>query len=194
MRDPRERDWFSLEYLADGDARQQDARLVLKSSGIFDILKDYSPVLCGTIPLGCYLQSSDLDVICQAGNLEEFTDFCVEKFSYVEDFYFNVKSIRGDRCAIVRFSLDDWQIELFAKDQPVELQYAFGHMLAEAWLLYKSEDVEEEISEIRKFKLDGLSTEEAFAEINRIYTDPYVYLYELYLKVYQPQTKNSQMP
>ena len=60
-------------YLTRGNARQQRAYRALQSLGIFRILRDYTPILTGTIPLNIDIRGSDLDVICAAHDLEAFT-------------------------------------------------------------------------------------------------------------------------
>lgn len=50
--------------LQTGTHSQQLAYRLLTELDLMNALKHYSPVLCGTIPLGIDIPSSDLDVIC----------------------------------------------------------------------------------------------------------------------------------
>lgn len=46
--------------------RQRQAHETLSALRIFDVLAKYRPVLTGTVPLGLDVDSSDLDIVCEA--------------------------------------------------------------------------------------------------------------------------------
>ena len=55
----------SIEYLKNGNSRQVQSYKILKSINIFNILKEFNPILVGTIPIGIDIEKSDLDIVCQ---------------------------------------------------------------------------------------------------------------------------------
>ncbi|HCQ89596.1 MAG TPA: DUF4269 domain-containing protein, partial [Clostridium sp.] len=40
-----EKDWTNIEYLLNGNAKQQQSYNILMNTNIFQILKEYSPIL-----------------------------------------------------------------------------------------------------------------------------------------------------
>jgi hypothetical protein len=56
-------DFTRIDYLKDGNERQKKAYEVLTKYRIFEKLKDYSPILAGTVPIEIDINGSDLDII-----------------------------------------------------------------------------------------------------------------------------------
>lgn len=54
----------NIEYLKQGSTRQKQAYAVLKEYEVLSKLKDFSPILVGTIPINIAIENSDLDIIC----------------------------------------------------------------------------------------------------------------------------------
>ncbi|MGP3786387.1 DUF4269 domain-containing protein [Paenibacillus sp. 1A_MP2] len=61
-----------MTHLASGNERQQDAYDVLQSSGLLSILGAYQPYPSGTVPIDIDIPGSDLDLLCEAADLEAF--------------------------------------------------------------------------------------------------------------------------
>ena len=61
-------DFKDIGYLKNGNLRQQNAFDVLSELDIFEKLKEYNPILPGTIPIEIDLPKSDLDIICECKN------------------------------------------------------------------------------------------------------------------------------
>ena len=64
--------WRDISYLQQGTIRQQQAYRALVSLGIFEALAGFDPVLVGTIPIDLDLPESDLDIICEVNDLDDF--------------------------------------------------------------------------------------------------------------------------
>lgn len=176
---PFQNNWFCLDYLALGDCVQRTARNVIRQSGLFTVLKCFEPVLCGTIPLGCNIESSDLDILCQVDDLSSFEEFAVRSFAAFRRLQVKNKVLRGGPAVLVRFTWQEFKFEIVAQKKPVTEQYAYAHMLAEAWLLY--EHGPRLRAEIKRLKENALSTEVAFARLFNIVGEPYEMLYQLYM-------------
>ena len=66
--------------------RFKQAYQVLQDLGVFNILQNYSPTLAGTVPLGIDIPSSDLDIICEVYNLQDFQELVITVFGEMKDF------------------------------------------------------------------------------------------------------------
>lgn len=185
INNPWSNDWQSTAYLAGGNSRQRTARICLQRLGIHRKLAPFHPVLAGTIPIGCDVPGSDLDILCQAENPGMFIRTCSSFWAGARGFTCKEKSLRGSGAAIVRFHAMGFAIEMVAMTLPVVKQYAYAHMLAEAWMLHKRGIAN--TAAIRRLKESGLSTELAFAQHFALSGDPYETLYKLYLHERQRQ-------
>lgn len=172
------RDWNDISYLSDGNARQCAAYETLQRLDIFEILDRYTSTLVGTIPIDIDVPASDLDIICEATDLEEFATDVKTAFGNEDGFYLWRRSIRGVPSVVANFSFGDFPIEVFAQPQPVTAQNAYRHMVVEARLLEIGGPAARRA--IRQLKRDGVKTEPAFARYFDIDGDPYAALLELY--------------
>ena len=71
---------------------------------------------------------------------------------------------------VVTFETDAFPVEIFAKQEPVEEQYAWRHLSVMARLLKETPELRERV---RNLKRTGMSTEEAFATLLGLKGDPY---------------------
>ena len=163
--------FLDLETLAKGNERQKKAHAALHSLQLIEKLKEYSPVLAGTIPIDVDIESSDLDIICSAENLEEFGARVKDAYGDQKGFEINHKVHRNQPTVIVRFRAHGFPVELFAQAASVFTQPAVVHMLIEARLLAFAPP--EARAKVRLLKRTGLKTEPAFAEVFDIKGDPY---------------------
>lgn len=91
----------------------------------FEILKDYSPVLAGTIPIEIDIEGSDLDIICRFKNEDAFTE-CLHQYFHEYDSFSLEKIIVNDEKSIVsNFILEELPIEVFAQNKQVTDQMAY---------------------------------------------------------------------
>jgi hypothetical protein len=162
---------LNIEHLSRGTERQKQAYSALQSLRIFELLREYNPVLAGTVPLDIDTPESDLDIICSAANLETFADFVRSQFGTRDGFELRHKMMRNQPTVIARFRAHGFPIEFFAQTSSVFTQPAVLHMLIEARLLtFAPKEAKEKI---RALKEGGVSTEAAFAECFEIEGDPY---------------------
>ena len=164
-------------YLSRGNARQQRAYCALQSLGIFRVLRAYTPVLAGTIPLNIDIRGSDLDIICEARNLDAFARAVTDAFGARPGFRIKREAIKGVESVVVNFDFGGFPIEVFGQARPVRDQNAYRHMVVEARLLKIGR--ERARRAIRKLKRAGLKTEPAFARYFNLQGDPYEELLRL---------------
>ncbi|WDF70827.1 DUF4269 domain-containing protein [Sphingobacterium oryzagri] len=161
----------NIEYLASGTAQQQRSYQVLCKSRIFDLLSKFDPLLVGTIPLNIDVPGSDLDIICQADDLEDFQRLVVSSFSACRMFSTTSVLIRAEPTILANFYLEDLAIELFAQRVPVKKQYGYRHMMKEYEILTnRGQEFREKVIAL---KASGIKTEPAFAQLLDIKGDPY---------------------
>ena len=169
--------WRDLSYLQKGTSRQRNACLTLRDLGIFETLKLYDPVLCGTIPLAIDSETSDLDIICEVDDLDNFEHSLKASFGHQHEFKTWKRTAGIGPGIVARFYYQDFHIEVFGEPQPVEQQHAYRHMVIEARLLALGG--EDTFNSIRQLKANGLKTEPAFAHYFNLAGDPYPALLEL---------------
>ena len=169
--------WQDISYLREGNARQQAAYRALESLGVMRILCAYNPVLVGTIPIGIDVQTSDLDIVCEARELDGFERRVTDAFGQREGFRVRRKRIKGVPSVVANLRHDGFEVEIFGQPQPVTEQHAYRHMVVEARLLAMGG--EEARREIRRLKGGGLKTEPAFARYFGLVEDPFEVLLEL---------------
>jgi hypothetical protein len=164
-------DWKNLNYLLYGTARQQAAYWVLHVLGIFRTLGAFDPMLVGTIPIDLDIPGSDLDLICEAQDLDEFHTSIVTAYRSAREFHIRRKVLSNVPAVVGRFLHDDFPIEIVGQPRPVREQPAFRHMVVEERLLRLASGQAREV--IRHLKRVGLKTEPAFAQYFGSSTDPY---------------------
>ncbi len=158
-------------------ARQWQAQRALESLGIFDILREYTPVLAGTIPLDIDIAGSDLDIICETHDLSAFEHAVIAAFGKKSGFRIAREDVAGMESVIANFDYAGFPFEIFGQPQPVTEQNAYRHLIVEARLLEIGG--ERARREIREMKRAGLKTEPAFAQYFHLEGDPYAVLLEL---------------
>lgn len=154
---------LDLETMSRGNDRQKKAYAALRKIELFEKLKAYSPVLAGTVPIDVDIPSSDLDVICSVPNLEAFAHELKDLYGTYDGFDLHHKLFRSQPTVVARFNAEGEKIEIFAQPASVFTQPAVLHMLIEARLLAFAPPEARE--KIRQFKLTGMKTEPAFAEV-----------------------------
>ncbi|SDZ84117.1 protein of unknown function [Thalassobacillus cyri] len=87
---------FNLfDYMKKGNTKQKDAYKAINELGIFNSLKIYNPVLCGTIPIGIDLDNSDLDIIMNVRDLDLFEQKLKNLYRSTSSFNLKRTIIRG---------------------------------------------------------------------------------------------------
>lgn len=128
-------DFLTINYLKSGTARQQKAFEVLNENLILQKLSDFMPVLVGTIPINIDIDSSDLDIACYWTHKNHFIETVKNHFSEEKGFQIYEKEISGIAAVVANFFVDDFEIEIFGQNLPVEEQFGFRHMIIEAKIL-----------------------------------------------------------
>lgn len=157
-------DFTKIDYLKNGNERQKRAYEVLTRYQIFEKLKNYSPILAGTIPIEIDIEESDLDIICEVDlNFEE--DF-LEEVSFKKivpaETEVTVENImiENEKAIVINFRLEEFSIEIFGQNRPATKQNAYLHMIAEYKILQeKGENFKHKIIKLKK---QGIKTEPAF--------------------------------
>jgi len=157
--------------LQHGNPRQKQAFAALQETDIFSKLSRFSPTLAGTIPLDVDIETSDLDIICQSSDLQEFESTVKKYFQHFMSFECKTEKVRDEPSFIARFQSSGFDLEIFCQAVAIEKQFAVLHLNIEARLLHMAGPSAKE--SIRKLKQSGLKTEPAFAKYFKISGDPY---------------------
>lgn len=165
-------DFFDISYLAKGSAIQRKGFQALASLGIMNILKEYSPVVVGTLPLDLFTEKSDIDIVCCYDNAEDYAEKVFFDLDLVmNNFYINRKILGGVESMITNFEHDGFLFEIVAQNIPVREQLAFRHMVAE-WKILSEKDAAFR-KKVLDLKNNGVKTEPAFAQLLGLKGDPY---------------------
>jgi len=152
-------DFTKIDYLKHGNEKQKRAHEVLTRYHIFEKLKDYSPILAGTIPIEIDIEESDLDIICEVKNFTEFEKTLSEMFSEF-DLKTEKITVNNEQATVLNFELEEFPVEIFGQNKPATEQNAYRHMIAEYKILQeKGEDFKQKIIKLKK---QGIKTEPAF--------------------------------
>jgi len=157
-------DFTTIEYLKSGNEKQRRAHEVLSKHHLFEKLKEYSPVLAGTIPIEIDIEDSDLDIICEVDLRfeEDFLEDLMFSKLIPQDAEVKIEHpvLDGEKCITINFKLEEFPVEIFGQNRPVKEQNAYRHMIAEyKILLEKEESFKQKIIELKK---QGIKTEPAF--------------------------------
>jgi len=145
--------------------------VLLKDHQVFEKLKEFNPILIGTIPINIAVEESDLDIACEVYDLIEFERKCQERFGNHKEYAFKIKTVREKEVGIANFKIVDMPIEIYAESRPVFDQNGYRHMIIEHKILeYFGLKFREEII---KLKSRGLKTEPSFSKLLNLAGDPY---------------------
>ncbi|MCM3625969.1 DUF4269 domain-containing protein [Paenibacillus glycanilyticus] len=152
------------------------AHEAIEKLGIMQDLAEYTPVLCGTIPIAIDVEGSDLDIVMEVHDAEIFKERIVALYSHCEDFRWKEKQIRDRPVYKANFRYEGFEFELFGQPVPVKEQYAYCHMIVEEELMKRDPSLREQVI---KLKSEGIKTEPAFAQLLGLTGNPYVALMDL---------------
>jgi hypothetical protein len=132
-------DFTTIDYLKNGNEKQERAFEVLNKYQIFSKLKICSPILAGTIPIEIDIEGSDLDIICEVKDMAEFEKLLLHVFP---EFDLKVEKIiiNEDECIVCNFELEEFSIEIFGQNKPTTEQNAYRHMIAEYKILQEKRE------------------------------------------------------
>lgn len=159
--------FIDIQYLNNGSYKQRSAYRVIKNIRILDILREFNPILVGTIPINIDLGNSDLDIICEVYNNEKFIEILKNNFSHFHDF--KVNDCKNNITA--NFWVDELEFEIYGEPLDSKKQNGYRHMVAEDRVLaLGGEGLRKEIINLKK---SGLKTEPAFAKLLNLKGNPY---------------------
>ncbi|MEZ4942221.1 MAG: DUF4269 domain-containing protein [Saprospiraceae bacterium] len=167
----------TIAYLQSGTPSQRRAWRILTRYRVLEKLEPYDPILTGTIPIGIDIDSSDLDICCNAPDLPAFRAAVETGFRDAPGFSIREKSIHGQACVVANFELDGFPVELFGQAVPTRQQNAYRHMLVEHRILQERGAAFRQ--QIIALKKQGIKTEPAFARLLGLNGDPYLELLSL---------------
>ncbi|MBP2078756.1 DUF4269 domain-containing protein [Oceanobacillus polygoni] len=168
--------FHTISYLKQGNTRQYRAYKAIKQLNILKDLMDYTPILCGTIPIGVDVKDSDLDIILEVNDFNHFKTRIIKLYGEHEAFTIKQIRIRDTPVIKTNFHYSGFEFELFGQAKPVHKQYAYLHMIIEYHLLKEMPKLREKVIHLKR---QGMKTEPAFCEILGIKGDPYERLIEI---------------
>lgn len=172
-----ENNWHDITYLKLGNERQKNTYSALNKLKIFKILREYDPTLVGTIPIEIDILESDLDIICEVYDLEEFEGLVIKSFNKYDNFRIGRQTVKGLLTSLSYFGYSNFLIEIFGQPKPVIEQNGYRHMIVEKKLLEISgESARKQMVKLKKL---GLKTEPAFAEYFNLKGDSFDELLKL---------------
>ncbi|WP_096187870.1 DUF4269 domain-containing protein [Evansella halocellulosilytica] len=162
----------TIDYLKEGSVIQQKAYHAITSLELMNDLVQYTPVLCGTIPINIHLTNSDLDIIfeVQEDQFSTFEKSVHRLYGHYDHFKVKHMTIRHTPVFKANFHFGGFEFELFAQPISVTKQRAYQHMVVEHALLNLFPELKERIIELKE---NGYKTEPAFAQALNIQGDPY---------------------
>ncbi|MDQ0888655.1 hypothetical protein QFZ81_003743 [Paenibacillus sp. V4I9] len=169
--------WSDIQYLNYGTMKQIEAFHVLTKLNVFDDLQTYKPLLIGTIPIDIDISGSDLDIICEVLEPDEFIGRLTTLYSMKDCFTLRKTRIREIPSVVCNFNFNGLPIEIFGQPISVFQQNGYLHMEIEKRLLKIAG--EQAKDGIRKLKKQGMKTEPAFCEYFQLEGEPYTKLISL---------------
>mgnify|MGYP004715106569 CR=1 FL=1 len=79
-------DFKAIAYLENGNALQQKTFRIISEYNILQILKEYHPLVVGTIPINIDIENSDVDIILQTDHVEKLQEIILLHFQQFDDF------------------------------------------------------------------------------------------------------------
>src|SRR6516164_7141036 len=102
--------------------RMIQANHAIRSLQIFECLSQYRPTFVGSTPIDIDLDESDLDIICEAHNLDQFE----EQNRLLYGSRTNFRSMRavkyGLPCILISFYSHSFRIGIFGQPKAIEEQ------------------------------------------------------------------------
>lgn len=170
-------DFKRLDYLKGGNFKQNRAYEVLTTNKVMISLKEFDPILVGTIPINIDLEDSDLDIVCHYVDKNRFEKLLVKEFSNAKKFKIWENTSQESLAIVANFFMDGFEIEIFGQNIPTNEQRGYRHMLIEHQLLVERGDTFRK--RIIALKEKGYKTEPAFAFELGLEGNPYEALLKL---------------
>jgi hypothetical protein len=164
----------NIDYLQHGNDRQRQVYSILANNKVLSKLKQFDPIIVGTIPIKIDIENSDLDIICSFADKQEFQKSITDNFSNERNFTIREQSNLDTFAIVANFFLEGFEIEIFGQTIPTKQQFAYRHLIVEHNLLNKyGEAFRQQIIELKR---QGYKTEPAFAIALNLTGNPYTEL------------------
>lgn len=162
----------TLDYLKVGTPRQRAVYQAIDSLRIMETWSDYQPTLCGTIPIGIDVNTSDLDICMhvQEDHFPEVKANMIQYYSHLRGFRIKEYTIQDVPTLKVNFVYQNYEFELFGQPTCVTKQNAYLHMLIEDKLLKQQPLLRRKIIRLKRM---GVKTEPAFCMMLGLQGDAY---------------------
>jgi Domain of unknown function (DUF4269) len=167
--------FLSIDYLINGNPRQQKAYHTLLRLHIMEDLREFNPTLCGTIPIGIDIEDSDLDIITEVQDFMYFEKMMRNLYGMQNNFNISHSIIRDIPSITINFNFEEFEIEIFGQVTPVQKQNAYIHMVIEHLIMEQFPSMRSEVIQLKK---QGYKTEPAFCKVLGLDGDPYDSLIE----------------
>lgn len=167
----------NIEHLAQENDRQRLAYACLKKYKILELLEGFDPVHVSTISLGIDIPTSDLDILCEVKDFHVLQKQIEKNFAHYPKFLCKEKQRNRKAYLLASFLTEEFPIEIYGEDCPVEEQNAFRHACVHERLLNCGGPALQE--KIQELKRTGVKTEAAFAQVLKLPGDPYLALLEV---------------
>ena len=141
---------------------------MLERESIFGLLSEFDPVWAGTIPIGCSIEGSDIDIVCHADDIDAFMRRMEGLFGRREGFE---ARRRNASTAVCRFVCDGMPVEIFVSDVPSRQSNGYRHMEVERRVLALADGRFR--NAVVELKRTGMKTEPAFARLLGLEGDAY---------------------
>ncbi len=171
------KNFLNIDYLKQGNSRQQLAYKELLALEIMEKLEAHNPLLAGTIPIGIDISSSDLDIVCHCKDVYPFSKKLIDLFGKQKHFRIQTKLVSKVPTCIANFQGMHFPIEIFGQAISSMQQNAFRHMLIEHAILQEKDSIFTQ--KIIHLKKSGIKTEPAFAQLLGLKGNPYHVLLKL---------------
>lgn len=162
-------DFTNIDYLRNGNLKQQRVYDVLNVHSVFSKLAKFNPILVGTIPINIDTNTSDLDIICYWVNKLEFTSTLKSSFCNEIDFSISEKIKNSREVVVAKFMLEEFPVEVYGQNLPTTEQNGYRHMIVEHKLLLERGEAFR--LQIVRLKKQGYKTEPAFAKLLGLNSD-----------------------
>ena len=116
--------FLDISYLQSGNEKQVKAYHALTDNRVLEKLIPYHPILVGTIPINIDIENSDLDIICEVSDKNEFINKLNTSFGSEKDFTIH-ESPKFDAIK-ANFKLDNFEIEIFGQNLPPQNKMLIG--------------------------------------------------------------------
>jgi hypothetical protein len=98
-------------------------------------LSEFTPLLCGTLPIGIDIEGSDLDIIMEVTDFSLYESKVTKLYGEMENFKIKRSEINDIPFIKGNFLYQGFEFELFGNEQPVHKQNAYLHMIIEHKIL-----------------------------------------------------------